>query len=200
MDRHDFPRPFRVKSARVLRVLNSPERMAVVEALQESSPRSASELAERLECGVPAAHYHLKRLIEIGLVEEAGQRETGARPERLFQLTAPDIVLEPERLTPSFRREMVRGVRSFLRTSERDFGVALEDDGAAHRAAGRLRITRDVVRLSDEDLAELSEKLLAIDDFLRERNDAAKEHRVGLTILLAPATPPGRSSARGSSG
>ena len=202
MSRAGSPPPFRIRTARVLRVLNSPGRMAVVDALLEAGPRSAAEVATAVECGVAAAHYHLNQLVQIGLVEEAGERETGARPERLFALTSPEIVVEPDKLTPAFRREMIRGARLFLRHAERDFADSIEADGAKHREGKRLRITRDIVRLSDDDLAILEAKLLDIDAFLRERDDRSKEHRVGLTMLLSPiarqgAKPP-RSDKRGS--
>lgn len=180
------PEPFRVKTAKVLRVLNSPGRQGVVDALMEGGPSSAAEVATEVECGVSAAHYHLKRLTEIGLVREAGARDTGARPERLFELMARDIVLDPDSMTPAFRREMSRGARIFLRHAERDLNAAIEEDCAGHRAAKRLRITRDVARLSKADLAELSKKLADIDAFLHARDDRSKEYRVGLTMILAP--------------
>jgi len=178
--------PFRIRTAKQLRTLNSPGRMAVVDALLEESPRSAAEVAARVECGVSAAHYHLQRLLELGLVVAAGTRDTGARPERLFDLAARDLVLDPDRMTPAFRREMIRGFRIFLRHAERDLSAAVEEDAAGHRAAKRMRLTRDTVRLSDEDLVELAGRLLEIDRFLRERDDRANPNRVGLTVALAP--------------
>lgn len=178
--------PFRIRTAKQLRTLNSPGRMAVVDALIEESPRSAAEIAARVECGVSAAHYHLQKLIELGLVVVAGTRDTGARPERLFGLAARDFVLDPDRMTLSFRREMIRGFRIFLRHAERDLSAAVEEDAAGHRAAKRLRLTRDTARLSDEDLVELAQRLLDIDRFLRERDDPANPNRIGLTMALAP--------------
>ena len=68
------PEPFRVKTAKVLRVLNSPGRQGVVDALMERGPSSAAEVAAEVECGVSAAVKALLAVTE----EEAGKQQPPA--------------------------------------------------------------------------------------------------------------------------
>ena len=59
---------FEVRTVRQLRAINAPTRRAIFEALLDG-PLTAAAIGERCGQSPEAAHYHLKQLIGIGLVQ-----------------------------------------------------------------------------------------------------------------------------------
>ena len=76
------PRVVRLDSAR-LRVLAHPLRSRLLAALRVYGPATSTGLAHRLSTNSGATSYHLRKLAEVGLVEE--EKERGARRERWWQ-------------------------------------------------------------------------------------------------------------------
>ena len=82
MDPHDRPRTVTLDSAQ-LRVLAHPLRARLLGALRLYGPATSTGLAQRLETNSGATSYHLRKLAEVGLVEEDTGR--GVRRERYWQ-------------------------------------------------------------------------------------------------------------------
>lgn len=61
--------------ARSLQVLAHPMRSRLVGALRAAGPSTATELATRLGTNSGATSYHLRKLAEVGLVEDTGEGE-----------------------------------------------------------------------------------------------------------------------------
>jgi DNA-binding transcriptional ArsR family regulator len=61
--------------ARSLKVLAHPMRSRLVGALRSAGPSTATALAARLETNSGATSYHLRKLAEVGLVEDTGEGE-----------------------------------------------------------------------------------------------------------------------------
>ncbi len=179
---------FAIQSAAQLRVLNSPIRMAAFAALRELGPSTAPELAARAGIRSEAMHYHLRELERIGLVRQKGQRATGRRPQVLFEAVADRLRLPAEASTPSFQREKARGCRLLLRRTERDVSAGITSMRAGERPLVRTRVTRDVVRLSAKDLAQLHARLDAIDAWLMGLDASSKPHRISISMVVAPVT------------
>jgi predicted ArsR family transcriptional regulator len=176
---------FKVRTATQLRVLNAPKRMEIITALRESGPSTAIDLAARMDLRPEALHYHLRELERIGLVREVGRRATGRRPQTVFELVADRIRLPRTVATATFEREKARGCRLLLRRTERDVAKAFQSP-ARTPAAGSLRVTRDIVRLSATDRTTLKAKLGEIDAFLRERDRPGITQRLSVTIVVSP--------------
>ncbi len=181
----DAPAAFEVRTAAQLRVLNAPKRMELITILREAGPSTAVDLAQRMGLRPEALHYHLRELERIGVVREAGRKATGRRPQTVFELLAERVRLPSGIGTPSIEREKARGCRLLLRRTEREVSKAFAARSSG--TAGTLRVTRDVVRLSDRDRATLQSKLAEIDRFLRERDRAGQPHRLSVTMVVAPA-------------
>jgi len=92
--------------------LSHKDRLAILARLSES-PKTGSEVAKEL--GLPAnrAHYHLKRLLEQGLVEEVGKGRKRWKEERFYQSTARHFIVDPglgvqdEKASASLRKDSV---------------------------------------------------------------------------------------------
>ncbi len=182
--RQPRPEPYEIRTARQLRAIGTPISAAIIEEMRQGGAMSAAEVAEKIGKSPQGVHYHLGKLREIGLVRVAGERETGRRPEMLFEIEAHDVHLTQGKRTPGLRREMLRVCRLFLRRAEGDYEAAVEDKADERLPAG-LRLTRSVTRLGERDVEELAAKLEAIDRWLDERDDPDGPWRVGVTVVVA---------------
>jgi len=63
--------------ARAITVLAHPIRSRILGLLRQNGPSTATTLAEQLETNTGATSYHLRKLAEVGLVEETGQPSPG---------------------------------------------------------------------------------------------------------------------------
>lgn len=108
-------RTFTITDERALSALAHPLRLRLLALLRADGPATATRLAERVRESSGVTSYHLRKLAEVGLVEE--ERDRGTRRERwwrsVHQATRwsdADFVGNPEvhRLSVSMRREMYR--------------------------------------------------------------------------------------------
>lgn len=174
---------FLVRTARQLRVLNSPARLSVVEAMMGRGPSGVADVARLTGMAPESVRYHLSKLSSIGLVRDAGTRGTGARPERLFDLVSDRIELTRERRGPAFRRELARGARLMLRLAEREFERAVQRPSGTDPV-----LSRSVGWLTPEDLSRVRELVQELEDVLRASGAQRRGGRrpVSLTLLAAP--------------
>ncbi|MBK8231231.1 MAG: helix-turn-helix domain-containing protein [Candidatus Eisenbacteria bacterium] len=95
----EFPEP-RLRDFEVLstvdgvRALADPVRLQMVQILTRS-PQTGSMLARTLQIPANRAHYHLKRLVEAGLVRDIGGERGHVTEERYFAATARHILVDP---------------------------------------------------------------------------------------------------------
>lgn len=92
MSTNESPRIARLDSA-ALRVLAHPLRSRLLAALRVYGPATSTTLARRLDTNTGATSYHLRKLAEVGLVEEDPER--GSARERWW-LAAHDLTMWTE--------------------------------------------------------------------------------------------------------
>jgi DNA-binding transcriptional ArsR family regulator len=73
--------------------LLKPQRIEVLRQLAE--PRTCNELADRLGQSPQRVYYHVKRLVDAGLVEQVAERKVRAIHEGIYQATARSYWLSP---------------------------------------------------------------------------------------------------------
>ncbi len=178
-------RVYEIRTPAQLRVLNAPSTRAVYEAMLDASGGvSAAWVAQRCDISPETAHYHLRKLIGIGLAQVVGEQGTGARPEKLFALTARRLELRRGKRSKPYRQEMARGVRLLARLGEREYARAVHE-----RQEDSARISRCVGWLTGEQI----ERLRAIEQEVEEifaqgeqESDHAGRERFARTMILAP--------------
>ncbi len=82
MSRLDHPATHTRLDAHALRVLAHPLRARLLSQLRLEGPATATSLARALDTNTGATSYHLRKLAEVGLVEES---EGGRGRERMWQ-------------------------------------------------------------------------------------------------------------------
>src|SRR5512142_835327 len=69
-----------IRDVRQIRLLASPVRQAIIDALESSGPQSAAELATILGYSPDALYHHMRKLTDAGLVTVA--KRPGGRGKR----------------------------------------------------------------------------------------------------------------------
>lgn len=128
-----------------VRALSDPVRLAMIKMLTRS-PQSGSGLARALEIPANRAHYHLKRLLDAGLIRDVGGGRGGQTEERYFEATARHILVDPglgadeDRTTAVLRQSIDVTFADWRRTQVLAIGWNDLAKIIVHRS---LRVTRD---------------------------------------------------------
>ncbi|MEV0982281.1 helix-turn-helix domain-containing protein [Streptomyces sp. NPDC049915] len=91
----DRERDRRIRDVGTLKALAHPLRMKLYRALTIARTATASQLAEQVDEAVSLVSYHLRKLAEHGLIEEAGTQSTDAR-ERWWQPSTDGVSIRDE--------------------------------------------------------------------------------------------------------
>ena len=83
-----------LKSMAGLRALADPTRLQMVQILTHG-PATGSMLARTLNIPANRAHYHLKRLLDVGLIQSVGKAPQGRTEERFYGAKARHILVDP---------------------------------------------------------------------------------------------------------
>ncbi|TXL60594.1 ArsR/SmtB family transcription factor [Aeromicrobium terrae] len=152
-----------VTEAVALSALAHPVRSRLIDALQVDGPSTASVLARRTDQAVGNVSHHLRVLAEAGLVEEAPELAKDRR-ERWWRLATAgfrwshsDLVGDPAAEAAGAAAESLQLRRQVDRTSA--WLDAAESNETWRDAAFA---TQSWLRLTPEELAELSQEIVAL--------------------------------------
>ena len=181
-----------VRDPEQLKVLRTPTRHRVLNAILELGPCSVSEIAHRLEWKPESLYYHVKALLEVGLIVAAGERQTDRRAETLYAPVAPEIQLDDGDRTPEYLAAVWDTYRAALRATERELERALEKerDGSGPRKNTMLHQAN--VRMSPSDAAKLREMLDEVMAFALGAESREGSTSVSLTMALSRLPVEGR--------
>jgi DNA-binding transcriptional ArsR family regulator len=90
--------------------LAQPMRIAILEALR--TPNSASGVAREIDETRQKTNYHVKALLDAGLLKPVGERRRGNFVEQLYQSVAPTFIVAPalawsdDRRVDALRRQL----------------------------------------------------------------------------------------------
>lgn len=163
-----------IRDPAVLAVLYDPVRYRIFRALE--TPRSIAELSE--EIGKPAnrLYYHVRLLVESGLVRQVGTQTRGRHTERLFARAAQRM-----RFTGELEPRSGRGLLG---------AIADELDAAIERVPGNSGeglVSYHVVSLTPGRARELETRLRAlVDEFEGSRDAGEGALRYGLLGAFVP--------------
>jgi DNA-binding transcriptional ArsR family regulator len=156
-----------------LKALGHPLRLRVLEELGESGEDLTNrELAVRLGVDPGHLHFHVKMLLQAGLIELA---ERGTRREKPYRAVAAHVQVAPELLTS--------GAANDARA------VMLEDvrqGWARYAGEGRFRSANITARISEEDVREIFAILLAE----AEKRERADNEAALITLFVHPHLKP----------
>lgn len=142
-----------------IRMLASPLRQAIVDAVAAEGPLSVAELSQRLRRPADRLYYHVKRLVAVGLlVVSVGH---GPRPEERFDLPGGPMLIRYQPESSANRRAVVRVVEGMLRAARRDFARGFRPEVTAEGPKRRLWASRVEGNLTSAEIARLNRLLSA---------------------------------------
>lgn len=174
-----------IRSQKQMAVLTSAPRQEIVDILADAGTLSVAELAAVLGRPADALYFHLRALLRVGLVRQAGFRYRGRRKEALFRTIAPDLWLQYQPRHEPNRRAVTAVVSSMLRLGIRDFRRSFQRGDVI--VSGRRRelwALRKAGHLSLADLAVVNRLI----ERLRSATSKPKGHGrlYAVTVLLTP--------------
>jgi DNA-binding transcriptional ArsR family regulator len=145
---------------------------------------SVAELADEMERSASALYYHLKALLEVGLVLEVGVAATGRRHTKVYAPIAKRVRVVQAEPRAANLAAMQKSVRATFRSAERGCLAALALPDCQTSGSGRnMQLQQFTARLSKKRLREISDKLKEIDALLH----AAQQEREGDTYTVTNA-------------
>ena len=118
-------------------VLASPVRQELLDVLARMGTVSLAEIAAVLGRAPDGLYYHVRLLHRAGLVESAGARRRGGRPEALFRARGAQFALRYSSRSAAQARAVGAIVAGMLRLGIRDFRRAFADPGNRLEGPGR---------------------------------------------------------------
>jgi DNA-binding transcriptional ArsR family regulator len=152
-----------------LKALGHPLRLRVLEALSETDGELTNrELAARLGVDPGHLHFHVKMLLKEGLIERV---ETGRGREKPYRAIAAHVRVAPELIAT--------GAANETRAAMLD---EVQRGWAAHAGEGRFRAAQMTARVTEEDVRELYQQLVAE----TERREQAGNDPLVITLFSHP--------------
>jgi DNA-binding transcriptional ArsR family regulator len=169
--------------------LAHPLRVAILEALRE--PNSASGVARAISETRQKTNYHVKALLDAGLLKAVGERRRGNFVEQLYQSVAPTFLVAPAIAWSDDRRDVALRAQlpleHLVRVGERlqrdaigllDRAAFDGDDIAAAAVEAEVRFADETVRA-----AFLGEYLAAVEPLLKKYGSRRGDrYRVALAV------------------
>lgn len=181
----DRDEPFWILRRDQLLCLRSAVRMDLVDHLAGWGPLSVRELAIAVGMQPSAVYHHLRQLIAVDLVREAGARVVNRKSEKLYETPSRKMRLRRALEDPANAEIMQRIVEALCRQAERDFTGGLQAGGKAAPGPDRdLGFFRLIARPSPDTLARLNAVLDQLYDILWEEPDPSQP-AIALTWILA---------------
>lgn len=181
------------------RAFSSPLRQEILGYFAAGRSLSVREVAELMGRPPSGIHYHVRLLVQSGLLIKSGERREGRRREAEYSLAA-DAIAVPSHSQSSDEGEnslALETMASAFRMAERDMEAALS--GGTARSEGDDRnfyAIRTHLRLSRREMAELNRRLDAllgvVLESIRRAEPSDEDEFVSLTLALVPL--PNRST------
>ena len=163
-----------LRDPRVLRAIAHPVRNRILTELDASGPMRAADVAVRL--GIPAnqASFHLRQLAKFGLVEEdpAAARDRRDRVWKPTEQAGYNVQLRDIEKTPGGKA----AAAVFLRSKVAWGHHVIEQAFGGDRTPGIVRtVTEQAVRLSKDEVHQLTEELTDVVEKWRQRTRDEKD-------------------------
>jgi hypothetical protein len=179
MKRSRWSRVFRVENSRAAAVFADPKSRRILMGFAPRS-RSIGEAAATFNVNLKTLHYHVRKLVRLGLLVEVGSRRRGGRPIKLYRTVSKAFYISGEIAPKLFGDDLSRELRECLerRSSRTDSGIVFAaSSGGSPRARAVLGEPRTVaaaemwrvLRLSKTEAISLQQDLLAVlNEYQRE--------------------------------
>jgi DNA-binding transcriptional ArsR family regulator len=189
-----------VRDPAQIRLLSSAVRQEIVDTLAAlGAEASVAAMAEHLGRPADGLYYHLRALIDGGLVEEVAAAGDDERRYRLAGEGDGPIRLAYDLGPQGNRRELTAFARALLQIATEDFEAALATpEPVTEGPARELWVSRNKGWLSQDDLREASRLLERLSELSSQAKGPGRDRLMSFAFALAPLSP--RPRRRGKAG
>ncbi|HEY6194299.1 MAG TPA: helix-turn-helix domain-containing protein [Candidatus Eisenbacteria bacterium] len=190
------PRDFAIRRQDQLRVLRSPLRQEILDAIAGTGPISVAGLARVLDRAPDALHYHVRHLARVGLLDASDRKRPGRRRDRVFDVPGRPLHIPPRPADAAYRSTLRGIVSAMLNLTRRQHAAAIGAPRTTFEGPRReLWASRVTGWLTAADLEELNRRLLRIHAGFRPRRGREADQLLAFTFVLAPVVSTGRRAA-----
>lgn len=171
----DSERDRRIKDVGTLKALAHPLRAQLYRLLTIARTATASQLSEQVDEAVSLVSYHLRKLAEHGLIEEA-EPGSGDGRERWWQPASEGVSIRDEDFRDAPEKAAAHTAASRLFLEQRAEMYRRYLDERAHWSADWTTASESaewLLRLTSDELAELAKEMRAVVRRYEERGRAA---------------------------
>lgn len=179
------PKTYRIHKPAQVEAMGSAVRQEILDTIGRLGTCSIAEVASALGRPADGLYFHVRILLEAGLVVESGERNAGLRAETLYSTVAPGANMQL--MYGDGSSEVMRAVHAMLGAAVDDFdkglasGLAVTDGPRRNLWAGR-----NLAWLGPQELREVNALLWQLSKiFNQPRKETASQLYV-LTYGLAP--------------
>lgn len=185
--------PYIIRNLETLRVVADPLRSQILELLIQE-PQTVKQVADKLGDTPNKLYYHFSLLEKQKLIEVAETRWVANMLEKVYRAAARHIDVDPALLsftTEEGRAAMRAFVSPVIDATREDLVRSLQvrQNQLESGLAGRPRpfyLAREVSHISDERMAEFSERLKAlVDEFVDAGEGAPQEDSPSYALAVA---------------
>jgi DNA-binding transcriptional ArsR family regulator len=153
---------FEIRDVRQIRLLASPVRQAIVDALESSGPQSAADLASILGYAPDALYHHLRKMLRGGLLTAEYQRGGGGKRCAVFSLSNTGTRLHYAPSNRQNRIAITAVATTMLRDASRTFAKAMTRTPVVKGPRRNLWVGRRTGWLTQAQLEQLNDRLVEI--------------------------------------
>jgi predicted transcriptional regulator len=189
---NDMPRKplHHVTDPATWRTLCAPVRLEIVETLRLLAPCGIAAVAEHLDRPADTLYRHFRKLVETGVVLKTEIRQTGHRPEQIYDLIADDITCRFSRKGNAMAGEAVlMTAQSILKMTDRTFRAAADAGLLSTLDRGLpsdVRAFFEHAWLSPEDSERLMQLFGEIKQLLDDKRPKGDGRLCLVSVLMAP--------------
>ncbi len=168
-------------------LLSSAMRQEILDSINALGPCSIAELAEELGVAADSLYYHIRKLVETGLLVQQEVRETSRRDEVVYALAGRNMHLKYEPDDPANVESITKIISAMLRMTERDFRAGFTPGRAIVEGETRnLWGSRLKAWLTDDDLSEVNQLLGRLEEIFHQPKLPGDRQLCTLTWVIAP--------------
>lgn len=180
-----------------IEALASPLRQELVDVLSQHGPATIQVLGELLDRAPDGLYYHVRQLVALGLLREAGSVPSGGRDAKRYDLAGRPMRIVHRAGDAPQLDAVKRSISSLLRVSGRDAHKALDAgivrvDPAAPEFLGM----RARTWLDDDELARVRALLQELARVVGAAKTKRRGRSYSVTFLLTPLVPPRQGAKR----
>ncbi|MBC8066496.1 MAG: helix-turn-helix transcriptional regulator [Chlorobia bacterium] len=144
--------------------------------------RSEAEIAQLIGVAPRSLYYHIRILLDVGLIQQVGVRHVAKKPQAIYEATSGRILLDSKQAGAQSRKAIAQNIKSVLRIAAREVEAALSSEEAGASDWGSM--TRQRLCLTEESAVAFRVALDALTDAYSKQVEGGKT--VCFTAVLAP--------------